>query len=350
MKTKRVQYFDLISGILMLRSISFHVIHHSSYKTDGAFDYLMMFTFFAMPWFYFKSGYFFNLKDRRIIDYCKKLGSKLIIPFFVFAIVGFVLIFPFEVLKGRPIYRIFLSLPYAILKNGSGGTGNIPLWFLLSLFSALISFAFLSKFKLQKLIFAFPVLSYFLYHYNINLPLGYSNLLLGIFFVYFGSQFRKFESYHKYFLYFSLVVFVCIELFNYSYLVFMTNTLVKGYYISNIVCSAAGIVLTYFLAKKVNYIKPLNYIGKNSIIFFAIHWPIIVLIKNIFIVLNLELYNTFIITSSLCIVIISPILVELINKKFPFLIGVSNPPLYVKLNKSALIINLKQVFNVGNRA
>ncbi len=327
----------------MLRTISLHIAQLSNAYPNDAFDYIMHISFFAMPWFYFKSGYFFKLKNRSIGDYSKKLFSKLIIPFLIFSILGFILYFPFELFSGsRSIIRILLSLPYAILMYGNGGLGNLPIWFLLSLFSALVSFATLSIFKLQKIILLFPVLSFLLFYYNIHLPLGYSNLLLGIFFIYFGFIFRKYESYHKYILYISIICFLVIEIFNYSLLDFRTNNLTKGNYLLYIICSAAGIVIMFFIAKKINYIKPLNYIGKNSIIFFVVHWPIIMFTKNMFEILNFNSESIYyIVFSTLSIIILTPLLTELINNKFSYLLGNNIPSVFSKIKNRILTYSIK---------
>ncbi len=345
MKRQRVNFFDLISGLFMIRTVWLHIAQLSGLYPNDVLDMVLRITFYAMPWFFFRSGYFFNLGDRSLKDYIAKLSRKLLLPFIIFSIIGFIIYLPFELYNNQnEAYRVFLLLPYSILRFGSGGLGNLPIWFLLSLFSSLLFFAIITKSNINKnIIFAFPLISYFLQTYNIKLPLGLSNLFLGVFFVYLGYLYKKFDKYNTILLIFSLVLFLLIQFFNYSYLDFRTNTILNGTYLSYIFSSIAGIIIIFNIGRYIDSIKPFNYIGKNSIIFFVLHWPVIFLVKNIF--NSYENSQNLLLVFAVCsisVLLIMPIMVELINRRFSFLIGGEFPKKYMHIQKQWITLNYKK--------
>ncbi len=344
MSKQRIQFFDLVSGIFMIRTIWLHIAQLSGFYPNDLLDIVLRVSYFAMPWFFFRSGYFFNLGERSMAQYAMKLSRKLLLPFIIFTIIGFFINLPFELSNtNRELYRIFLSVPYSILRFGSGGIGNLPIWFLLSLFSSLLFFALLTRLRIYKFILLFPIISYFLQLYNIILPLGFSNIFIGIFFIYIGSLYRKYEVFNRYLLGGSIAVFLLIQIFDFSYLDFRTNSLQNGSYISYIISSIAGIIIIFNIGKSINYIKPINYIGKNSIIYFVLHWPVILFVKNI--IVNNELNKNQLLIPIFCasiVIIIIPILIHIINNKLPFLIGGEFPKKFSIMEKQWLTLNYKK--------
>ena len=143
---------------------------------------------------HFKSGYFYSTPKNGVRLYFTGKAKTLLLPFAYFTIIGFILYLPFELIEAkRSIWRIFLSPGFAILSGGSGGVGNQPIWFLLSLFFSLMGFYILDKLRLKWLIIMFPLLGFSIYYfgYNMKLPLGLQSLPLGIFFFYVGYIFKN---------------------------------------------------------------------------------------------------------------------------------------------------------------
>ncbi len=120
---ERFAYLDEISGLLILVMVIIHIC--SRFEWEYTNHWLMTFYFF-MPWFYFKSGMFH--KDSSFSECYHKNFDKLMKPYFIYTVIGSVLVF---CLTGS--VRMILSEIKWIIISGSA-IGNIPVWFLLSLF------------------------------------------------------------------------------------------------------------------------------------------------------------------------------------------------------------------------
>jgi fucose 4-O-acetylase-like acetyltransferase len=200
MEKQRLQHIDLISGIFILQIILMHILQFADrYKGNPVFSVVMHLSFFFMPWFYFKSGYFYKSPGKVDKAYIKKKAQKLLIPYITFFIIGLIINLPFEICEAqKPAWKILLAPGYQVLRYGGGGAGNAPLWFLLSLFFTIIGYALLDQFKLKGIIIGLPVISYLLFHFDITLPLGISNLFLGIFFYWAGHMQNPDQSGHPF--------------------------------------------------------------------------------------------------------------------------------------------------------
>jgi fucose 4-O-acetylase-like acetyltransferase len=66
---------DVIAGILLIHMVLGHVFQFAK-LTDCRFYHWMDVLFFFMPWFFFKSGMFFN-KNKKVVDVMILGGKKL---------------------------------------------------------------------------------------------------------------------------------------------------------------------------------------------------------------------------------------------------------------------------------
>ena len=325
MEKPRLRYFDLISGLFMIQIIAIHVLQFSGNIDNVFYTSIMHVSFFFMPWFYFKSGYFYSPQKIETNLYLRDKFKKLLLPFFIFAIIGFLLSFPFELIaSNRPIGRILLTPVYAILRWGNGGDGNLPIWFLLSLFFSIIGFNVLNRYRIQWLIIVFPLLGYALYYFKITLPLGLSNIFLAMIFLYGGNVYKtKIEQsrFSTTIIWLSAGIYLINEIFCFSSLDMRTNALTTGYYFVYIFSAFCGTILMYCLGKKVDFIKPLNYVGENSMAYFVVHWPILILIKNL--MERFSFKTTGLVYAGILstVFLILPFCVSLLNGKLKFLIG-----------------------------
>ena len=326
MERERLRYYDLISGLNLIRIIVMHIFQFSGNYYDTVFSFYMQVTFFFLPWFYFKAGYFYSNPKNGTKAYLIDKTKRLLLPFFIFTIIGFLIALPFELRDStRPLWRIFLSPFYAMLRWGNGGNGNLPLWFLLSLFFTLTGFLFLNKFKLKWIIILFPVIGYVLYLYDVVLPLGLSNVFLAIFFLAAGNIYRhKIENkkFGPLLLGAAIGIYGFTQLFCFSSLDFRTNAVTSGNYFIYVISILAGLLLVYQIGKRINYIKPINYIGENSIVYFVAHWPIVLLVKNIMDSFSLKTSGYgYAAILSLVTFLLLPLCVKLLNGKLKFLLG-----------------------------
>jgi len=326
MEKARLKYFDLVSGLFMVQIIVMHILQFSENIDNKVFNFVMHVSFFFMPWFYFKSGYMYTPAKHGTKSYLLGKAKSLLLPFVLFTLIGFALSFPFEITESnRSVWRILLSPAYAMIRWGNGGNGNQPIWFLLSLFFALTGFVFFDKLKIKQLIILFPVFGYILYYFNLNLPLGLSNLFLSIFFLYTGHIFRHHIEGTKYsiwLLWTSVAIYGLTQLFYFSYLDMRINTVISGDYFVYLVSALSGLLVTYFIAKKADYFKPLNYIGENSMVYFVVHWPIMFLIKNILDAFSFKTTGyLFAVLLSVIVFGLLPLCVSVLNGRLKVLIG-----------------------------
>ncbi len=321
---KRLDHYDLISGLFIVQIIMMHILQFAKvFDNNTYFTLVMHISFFFMPWFYFKSGYFHKNDQKLDKQYLKTKAKKLLIPFISFFIIGSIIQISIELYEAqRPAWRIFLSPFYQFLQNGNGGSGNLPLWFLISLFFTNIIYTAINQYNLKWVIIMFPIIGYILQLYHVKLPLGINNLFLAIFFYFAGNIFHKLENTQKII---QLIIAVPLYILNVfycnSYVGFMTNTLAYGDYFIYIISSLAGIILLNFIGSKLNYLKPINYIGKNSFIYYVLHWPILNILWNILKHFSWHSINYIISLLSLVIFIGIHLIIPTINTKLKFSIG-----------------------------
>jgi hypothetical protein len=115
---------------MLLHMILYHICQWSGtmdhYKCIG-----YLFAYF-MPWFFFKAGMFY--KRRPIRNELTKSFGRLIRPFVIFSIAGTCVLWIKQLVLSTFTIKTFLEPLHSLLLEGSV-SGNLPLWFLLSLFA-----------------------------------------------------------------------------------------------------------------------------------------------------------------------------------------------------------------------
>lgn len=79
----RQNWADTITGICILYMIAMHVSISSEIETQ---IYVGRLFYFFMPWFFFKSGWFF--KERKTSELIVKDFKRLLVPYFFWGAVG----------------------------------------------------------------------------------------------------------------------------------------------------------------------------------------------------------------------------------------------------------------------
>jgi fucose 4-O-acetylase-like acetyltransferase len=171
------------------------------------------------------------------------------------------------------------------------------------------------------------LLGYAIYYFNPNsqLPLGLQNIFLAVFFLYAGYIFRHKIEHTKYSLlaiWLSVGIYSAAQILWFSSLDMRINTVISGNYFVYVLSALCGLILVYFLGKKIDYIKPINYIGENSIVYFVVHWLILFLIKNSMDLIGLKTTGyVFAGILALSAFLLLPLCVTVLNGKLKFLIG-----------------------------
>ncbi|WP_066627077.1 acyltransferase family protein [Labilibacter marinus] len=278
-RTDRLKHFDFISGVFIIQIIVMHILQFSNrYCDNSIFDFVMQISFFFMPWFYFKSGFFYTQPTKIDFYFIKSKFQKLLVPFAIFGFIGFCINLPYNILTiDRPFLENITSPIIGFLREGSVGFGNAPLWFLLSLFIVNILYAYFDIIKAKYIIIIFPFLGFSLYYFNIKLPLGLSNLFLATFFFGAGSLVRKYMYLVSYriVIVINLVLYLLLISYAASYIDFRSNNLVNGHYLVYSFSAIVGLILVSGGLTRFSGVRIVNKIGSNSLLYFILHWPLI---------------------------------------------------------------------------
>lgn len=286
-----------------------------------------------MPFFYFKSGMF--AKDNvNYMDSLKNGYYKLLVPYFIFTLVGYIIDTPFSLFSDdtsllEKIIRPWLSL----IRHGSMAQ-SLPLWFLLSLFEVKIAYVFLrhllnarityipySLITLFVLLAAGYFISYCFKMLPLMNPLGVFSIFSGLFFYMTGYYYRKFPVNNMYLVVISSLVFISIYGLVECNVEMRYNTCSNAYFLWHFKC-LAGIILIISIFKKFYFFSMLQYIGRNSITFYICHWFVLLLTKHTLLIFypNYTANQFIIIALASCIVLL-PFIDVFLRYNCPMVLG-----------------------------
>lgn len=347
MNTKRLSYFDLAKGF----GILLVVLGHIEYISEGLRGYISS---FHMPLFFVISGMLMAYKHDENAGYLfsiKKYAKGLLIPYMWFSIL-YVFIDIFNLFIHAIDVRTFIINIISSLTL----YGVSVLWFLPALFIG-ESGAVLLIGKLKKAYYTLPIaliialISYYgqikissVYDANINSILITSLInfvrvfirgLISVFFVVFGYHIfdlilKKREN-------FSIIELIAgIVLLVSDVILFRINGCVDFHYIilKNVpmffICALAGSMSVVLICKNIKNISLIQFFGKNSLVIMATHVQCYVLYIAILISIQVNKLFThaksyiFVVSIMVFTMIAETIIVLIINKYFPFIIGKKN--------------------------
>jgi len=282
MASERNHTLDIISGVMILWVIVFHSFQWGNVTDSIVFKVLIRFLYFVMPWFYFKSGYVYNTKQSLKVEIIKGV-NQLLMPMFKWAIIGYIIRIPEYLVKGETIDVILLKPVLSLVQSGDL-YGNIPLWFILSLFMVRITIKFMVNLSLIfQITFSvvFAVIGWNFQRLNLtSLPLGFISFPIGMFFTLSGficNQLKLKRVRNK----FSLPLLILTLLMSLSYSSYIDvhmNKLWYGNYWTFIINSFLAINLSLMLFANVRS-KLLEWFGRKSIIYLVAHWPVFYIVN-----------------------------------------------------------------------
>lgn len=305
---KRNNSLDMIAGIFIVYMIVLHILQWCNLTYVFGNVVFHVFSFF-MFWFFFKSGMFYREKLSKdiIIGGCKRL----IVPFVIFSIVGHLLLCIKLLQEGDYNWMHYVLSPIkSILLNGSLA-GNLPLWFLLTLLAVQLIFNYLSKkVNIWFVVFVGYSIACILNMVAIPLPLYFANIALGIATYGFGYKMKN-VLYKNNVFYFGFVVYIVILSLCYSSIDFRVNQVAKGFYLTACLYAISEcVIINYLFSLTKVRLKKLEYIGRHSMNYYVMHWPIL-LLCSIIVGKSISGWNLFIImgVSCMCIMPIIELLV-----------------------------------------
>ena len=256
----RDKAIDFASGVMIINMILHHIFNCFS-RVHYPLDSVL---FFFMPWFFYKSGLL--VKDRAPFEEMKVSTHKLLIPYSVYMAIGAIVSFA--------LGELDLFHPTS---------GNLPLWFLLSLFLIRVTYAVVRKSEtlawilwIGSLAFGFLQGAYSIGSSHIaHMSMGYVYFLLGA-----KLRTQKFTFWHR-------IMVGSLGLFFYFFapVIVDMNTnrvLVGSYYLLWPVYSICGIVifdiLSGFVAERFSCIQS---VGKSAAVCYVCHWPILLIVNRV---------------------------------------------------------------------
>lgn len=268
--TTRDLSLDAICGFFII----IMMLWHTRLITEEMY-HLEHFFYFFMPWFYFKAGMFAKYGQGFDKDSINKSFKRLLIPCFIFAIYGlFVQMFINYVSGVDTIGGTIYTHVKEVVLFGTA-ISNKPVWFLISLFSVRLLFSFSSKYDIVLFsVVCALVLAKFHQHFTFNHFCFLGNIPLGYLY-YVAGYYLKEKQYNKWLLIASIAIIFLEYVFIPTNVDARGNYIYYGNYLIGVVCSVFGIIIMNNLFRqKWLQLKPLLFIGTNSISFLVIHYPI----------------------------------------------------------------------------
>lgn len=307
---ERIKSIDNISGFMIIIMVLGHYTSITWYDPfSGILDY---FNFF-MPWFFWKSGMFYKIKENK--HQLLYSAKKLLYPFVTFSLIGHLTgIINLYISGDRNIIHYTITPLKEILLSGSLN-GNPPLWFLLSLFASqsLFNLLFNKKIPTYAIALISITLSIILHYLYIPRPLYLHNIFTGLFFYSVGYLLKNIQ-YKKEAFFISAFILFFIVLFELPIVSMRFDSVAKGNYLLWFLYSTSSCILVDSFFTKVNS-NILTRIGKNSLSIFLTHW-LIAAIASIYVRFVLVDFSniSFFYISTTALIIVEPILIFLINK------------------------------------
>ncbi|WP_448780632.1 acyltransferase family protein [Bacteroides congonensis] len=340
-KTERDYSLDVLKGIGILFVIWGHTSRNSGLISS-----------FHMPLFFIAVGAAYVYSHNKW-EWGRKMKS-LLVPYFFFSVISFFYWYLVE-LRVRPVHEVDF---YHFLDMGAVGKQfvniflafdfeyafayDVVLWFIPCLAVSHILFCTIFKYirsdSVQGVVSLIicPGIYYLCIHpWSVRLPFCTELALLAVPFVYIGfmayksQRFKDFiERYYWWILLALIFLFAVLYGWGVSGVGFYNHIIPPfyEYYLAPVI----GTFIVYLIAKKCSSIRFLCYLGRNSLLLMCVHEPIKrVVIKLASAVTRQdteavrENYMSCLIVL-IVIVLISIPIIELVNRKFSFILGKSN--------------------------
>lgn len=127
---ERDKAIDSVAGVMIIYMVFTHVCQHYELEESSFYMSLEHILYFFMPWFFYKAGLLFKVRDNKTM--IRISARRLLIPFVKYSLIGHICYCLVSYFNGT--LHLSTILPYRVLVLHGSIPGNLPLWFLLSLF------------------------------------------------------------------------------------------------------------------------------------------------------------------------------------------------------------------------
>lgn len=201
----------------------------------------------------------------------------MVVPLLIFSLITGVY-FSLSLIKKEPssfveVIQSFIFHPFNFVESH-----NAPLWFLFALLVCNILFIFIAKLNTKYIVCIAIGLFVFLdvtMTYEIKTWHSFYNILMGLMYYSSGYLLRKLELKNWHIAILSIIFLLCIIIYP-STIDMRFNYLMYGYFEIAVIGCITGIIIINYLFKNVPILqlKPLVYIGQNSMAYYLLHYPI----------------------------------------------------------------------------
>lgn len=297
---KRNHAFDTLCALCILRMMSLHVLQFCGHAHDGWWQTVMAWTYFLMPFFFFKSGYFNKGTSGDTGAYVWEKAQRLLVPYFACGLIGDAIYFAFLPPLMDRYHAPIEPLEWSMVWTRSGFFGNPPVWFLFSFFCMYVGVHLLDKWRfLCWTAVCFPLVSYALYRAGNPLWMGLNNVWMGIYFFYLGKAWRwireRADADVMWWVSVVLVLgFAATNLSLPGQYTMSSNTFTGslcGTLLGSTMalCGLSGVVLHLQTAR----IPLLDFIGEHSMVYFISHYPILYFYKFTHLCFGRSIYGRY---------------------------------------------------------
>ena len=328
---ERIHWIDIAKGILIILVVYGHLDFFSDYFAGtSAYNWKGTTNFMFLPWympaFFIITGLCSNF-EVPIFCFVKNNFKSLIIPSFL---IGSFLVFWLDLFLREGIsIRNFFAIDYreAILVGGGGA------WFLSALFLSKVIYRLLRiKIHLWIMLVICCLLLMQIGISLINNKIGdnlwcYQHAFIALPFIAIGCFLRTKAKWMEHYLVLVIGGAILLYCYFFPYPYFNASPIVN---ITNswlmLILSVGGSFLIFFISKKINNNRFLEYIGRHTLVIYLIHRPIMVFFVKLSVSMGVEvvdlplrvLYGLLIV---LITVICSTLIDETIDSKIPLLKG-----------------------------
>ena len=188
---KRDLSTDCMAGILVLYMVFTHVCQHLDMTEIPLYSLLERIFYFFMPWFFFKSGYYFKLTSN-----CEQLQKglvKFVKPFIFYSVIGQAIYCIHSYCSGT--FEWNMLYPAREFLGQGSVFGNLPLWFLLTIFTSRLVYNNLANNGIRNETIAFFALSFAfgLHVLQVDEPYILANTCSGLFFMSSGNMLKHYS-------------------------------------------------------------------------------------------------------------------------------------------------------------
>lgn len=279
--SERLSYLDSYRGYMIMWVLVVHISLNYGYiqygVPSGRYNMFTLLSFYMIT-FYFAAGYFFNNK-RDFRELFIRKSRSLVVPWIIYTIFGILVYLMYCYVVNEDIKINF----YSIINSWALST-NTPMWFLGSLFFSTMATWFMINWSNRGGYFLLMILmlAVLIMIPNRHFPFGVENIILGTLIMNIGYQYKQFESVlikRKYYNLVLLSLFFAIWVLCPCEYWMDRNVVGQG---NIFLCLCYGILGSFVLLMVAKFmpndnivVKSFEYIGKNSLVLFAFHRPVL---------------------------------------------------------------------------